>query len=105
MKKSVGAIYGMLKQAHQLTREMGRVNEGLAAIEAEGSAGKGAVRAVMDGQMRLTRVTIAPELLTRGDADALSELILAAVNQAREQAQKLAAEAVRKMAGVPGGIF
>lgn len=101
----MGTIFGMLKQAHQLKREMARVNDGLAAIEAEGSAGKGAVRAVMDGQMRLTRVTIAPELLTRGDADALSDLILAAVNQAREQAQKLAAEAVRKMAGVPGELF
>lgn len=94
-------IFGMLKQAQQMKREMGRVSEGLAAIEAEGSAGKGLVRVAMDGQLKLKRVTIAPELLARGDAAALGELVLAAVNQARENAQKLAAETVRQMAGLP----
>jgi nucleoid-associated protein EbfC len=97
-------IFGMLKDAHRLKREMGRVSEGLAALETEGVAGKGRVRVAMDGQMKLKRVTIAPELLARGDAAALGELVVAAANQARENAQKLAAEAMRKMAGVPGGM-
>ena len=95
-------IFGMLKQAHQLKREMGKINEGLAAIEAEGAAGKGAVRAVMDGQMKLTRLTISPELLARGDAEALGGLVLAAVNQARERVQKLAADAMRTLANLHG---
>lgn len=79
---------------------MSRVGEGLAALEAEGEAAKGLVRVAMDGQMRLKRVTIAPELLARGDAAALGELIVAAANHARENAQKLAAEEMRKMSGL-----
>lgn len=98
-------IFGMLKQAHQMKREMGRVSEGLAALEAEGTAGKGLVTVAMDGQMKLKRVTIAPELIARGDAGTVGEMVVAAANQARERAQRLAAEAMRKLAGVPGGMF
>ncbi len=97
-------ILGMLKNANRLRREMSRVGEGLAAIEAEGAAAKGLVRVAMDGQMRLKRVAIAPEILARGDAAAVGELVVAAANQARENAQKLAAEAMRKMAGIPEGM-
>lgn len=97
-------IFGMLKQAHQMKREMGKVSQGLAALEAEGTAGKGLVKVTMDGQMKLKRVTIAPELITRGDAAVVGEMVVAAANQAREQAQQLAAEAMRKMAGMPGGM-
>lgn len=103
-EEKVQNIFGMLKDAHRLRREMSRVGEGLAALEAEGEAAKGLVRVTMDGQMKLKRVTISPELLARGDAAALGELVVAAANHARENAQRLAADAMRKMAGAPGGM-
>lgn len=98
-------IFGMLKQAHHLKREMGKVSGELAALTAEGSAGDGLVTVSMDGQMKVRSVAIAPSLLARGDAAALGEMIVDAANRAREKAQKLAAEAMQKMAGLPGGLF
>ncbi|MDD5555855.1 MAG: YbaB/EbfC family nucleoid-associated protein [bacterium] len=95
--------FEMLKQAHSLRKEMGRIDAGLAAISAEGIAGGGAVRIGMDGRMRITAVSIAPELLARGDAHAIERMVLEASNDAREKAQRLAAEKMRALAGgLPG---
>jgi len=92
-------ILEMLKQAHALKREMGKVNSGLAAIETEGVAGGGLVRVRMDGQMRVKSVAIAPELLARGDAAALGDMVCEAANRAREGAQRRAAEEMKKIVG------
>jgi DNA-binding YbaB/EbfC family protein len=92
-------IFNLLTQAHKLKREMGRVGEGLARIEAEGLSSGGLVSVRMDGTMKITKVAIAPELLARGDAGALAEMVLEAANHAREKAQRLAAESMKKIAG------
>lgn len=92
-------IFNMLKQAHTMKREMGRISEDLARLEAEGLSAGGQVTVKMDGQMKIVSVTIEPRLLGRGDAAELGRLIVEAANQARERAQKLAASAMRKLAG------
>jgi DNA-binding YbaB/EbfC family protein len=89
----------MLKQAHTLKREMGKVSAGLAAIEVEGASRKGPVSVRMDGTMKITKVAIAPELLTRGDAHAIEEMVVEAAQDAREKAQKLAAASMKNIAG------
>jgi len=92
-------IFNLLTQAHKLKREMGKVSEGLAGIEAEGLSSGGLVSVRMDGAMKITKVAIAPELLARGDARALAEMVLEAANDARVKAQRLAAESMKKIAG------
>jgi nucleoid-associated protein EbfC len=95
----VANIFDMLKQAHTLKREMGKVSEGLAGVEAEGTSCKGPVSVRVDGTMKITKVTIGPELLARGDARALEEMVLEAAHQAREKVKGLAAESMKKIAG------
>ena len=92
-------IFNMLKQAHTLKREMGKVSAGLAAIESEGVSRKGSVSVRMDGTMKITKVTIAPELLVRGDASVIEEMVVEAAQNAREKVQGLAAASVKKIAG------
>ena len=84
-------VFNLLTQARKLKREMGEVSEGL--------SGGGLVSVRMDGTMKITKVAIAPELLARGDARALEEMVREAANHAREKAQGLAAESMKKIAG------
>lgn len=92
-------MFNMLKDAYKLKREMGRMKDGLASVEAEGISSDGGVRVVMDGQMRFKGVSIAQELIARGDALLLGDLIVQAANQAREKAQMLAAGELKKLTG------
>lgn len=85
-------MMGMLKQAQKLKREMD-------AIEVEGTAGRGAVKVTVNGQMKVKSVLISPEIITRGDALELGETVRDAVNEACGKAQKQAAMAMTKMSG------
>lgn len=71
----------------------------LATTVVEGSAGGGVVTVGMTGERRLTRVSIDPELLAAGDADILSDLIIAAANDAYAQAEGIKERAVSGLTG------
>jgi DNA-binding YbaB/EbfC family protein len=92
-------MFDMFKNAHKMRREMGKISAGLAGIEAEGTAGRGAVRVKVDGQMKLKEVTIAPEVFTSGDAKSLEQMLIEAAREAQRKAQKLVAGAMSRMAG------
>ena len=89
-----------LKQAQQLQRQMARVQEDLEAATVEGSAGGGVVRAVVTGKMRLESIHIDPEVAAE-DVAMLEDLVAAAVNDALERAQEMAAA---RMGALTGGL-
>ncbi len=89
-----------LKQAQQLQRQMARVQEDLEAATVEGSAGGGVVRAVVTGKMRLAEIHIDPEAAAE-DVAMLEDLVAAAVNDALERAQEMAAA---RMGALTGGL-
>ena len=89
-----------LKQAQQLQRQMARVQEDLEAATVEGSAGGGVVRAVVTGKMRLESIHIDPEAAAE-DVAMLEDLVAAAVNDALERAQEMAAT---RMGALTGGL-
>ena len=89
-----------LKQAQQLQRQMARVQEDLESATVEGSAGGGVVRAVVTGKMRLESIHIDPEAAAE-DVAMLEDLVAAAVNDALERAQEMAAA---RMGALTGGL-
>ena len=89
-----------LKQAQQLQRQMARVQEDLEAATVEGSAGGGVVRAVVTGKMRLESIHIDPDVAAE-DVAMLEDLVAAAVNDALERAQEMAAA---RMGALTGGL-
>lgn len=89
-----------LKQAQQLQRQMARVQEDLESATVEGSAGGGVVRAVVTGKMRLESIHIDPEAASE-DVAMLEDLVAAAVNDALERAQEMAAT---RMGALTGGL-
>ena len=89
------------KMAQKMQAEMARAQEELASLRVEGSAGGGAVKAVVTGQQELISLTIAPEVVDPQDVEMLQDLILAAVNDALANARKAAEQ---KMAALTGGL-
>jgi hypothetical protein len=94
--KLPGNMQAMMKQAQQMQE---RLQEQIAAIRVEASAGGGMVTVKMDGQKRLLEVKIDPEVA--GDIEMLQDLVLAASNEAFKKAEE---EAQGKMQGMLGGL-
>jgi DNA-binding YbaB/EbfC family protein len=81
--------------------------EALGDETVEVSVGGGAVTVVMTGHQKLVDVKINPELLDPDESEMLSELLIAAVNQAVDKSQEEAAErmgALTRGLGLPPGL-
>jgi DNA-binding YbaB/EbfC family protein len=101
----MGDMGKMLKQAQKLQAEMQKVQEQLAAERVEATAGGGVVRAVASGHGDLIELIIDPAVVDPSDVGMLSDLILAAVNEAQRNARATAEERMRALTGglnIPG---
>ena len=94
--KMPGNMQNMMKQAQQMQQKM---QEQIAQIRVEASAGGGMVSVKMDGQKNVLAVKIDPEVA--GDVEMLQDMVLAAVNEA---AKKVDEESQSKMGGMLGGL-
>lgn len=94
--KLPGNMQQMMKQA-QVMQE--RMQQEVAQIRVEGSAGGGMVVVKMDGQKNMLGVVIDKEVA--GDVEMLQDMVLAAANDA---VKKVDAEVQRKMGGMLGGM-
>jgi len=94
--KIPGNMQSMMKQAQQMQQKL---QEEIAAIRVEASAGGGMVSVKMDGQKNVLGVRIDPEVA--GDVEMLQDMMMAAFNEA---AKKVDEEAQGKMGGMLGGM-
>lgn len=94
--KIPGNMQGMLKQAQQMQQKM---QEEVARIRVEASAGGGMVTIQMDGHKNVLGVKIDKE--AAGDAEMLQDMVMAACNEA---AKKVDEESQKKMGGMLGGM-
>ncbi|MEE8149378.1 MAG: YbaB/EbfC family nucleoid-associated protein [candidate division Zixibacteria bacterium] len=96
-----GNIGQMLKQMQQLQTKMQKVQTELESTQIEGSSGGGMVKVVANGKNEIVSVAIDPEVVDKDDVEMLQDLIIAAVNQAREKVQEMQSE---KMSALTGGL-
>ena len=92
----------MMKQLQQVQADMAEAQEKLKDEVVDASAGGGMVKVKMSGDLRLLEVTIDPDAVDPEDAEMLSEMILAAVNEALRAAQKLASDRLGGASGLGG---
>ncbi|MFQ5731558.1 MAG: YbaB/EbfC family nucleoid-associated protein [Planctomycetaceae bacterium] len=97
MFKKFGNMVSMLKQAQQMQARMGEMQEGLAQVRVEGSAGGGMVSVEANGQQKVLAVRIEDSLLNDLDKEMLEHLLVGAVNQALDKARDAAAEEMQKL--------
>jgi nucleoid-associated protein EbfC len=96
---AIGDLMGMMKQAKQLQEKMQQMQDEVAAMEIAGAAGGGLVKVVTNGKSELKTITIDPSLLKPDEAEILEDLIVAAINDARQKAEARLAEKMQEMTG------
>ena len=89
-------MQAMMQQAQKMQQKM---QEEVAQIRVEASAGGGMVTVKMDGHKNVTGVKIDAECA--GDVEMLQDLVMAACNEA---AKKVDEETQHKMSGMLGGM-
>ena len=89
----------MMRQAQKQLAQLQKIQEELETLTVEGTAGGGAVKVTMTGKQIVESVTIEPAAAE--EVELLQDMVLAAVNDASNKAQELAAQ---KMSVVTGGM-
>jgi len=91
-----GQIQKMMRQAQEMQQKL---QQEIAQIRVEATAGGGMVTAQMDGQKNLLSIKIDPEVA--GDVEMLQDMVLAAVNEATKKVEE---QIKGKMGGMLGGM-
>lgn len=91
----------MLAQAQKLQQDMLAAQEQLKNETVQASAGGGMVTVTVSGDLQVKSIQIDPAAVDPEDVDMLSDMILAAVNEAIRAANELAQ---KKMGGATGGL-
>jgi DNA-binding YbaB/EbfC family protein len=94
--KLPGNMQAMMKQAEQMQKKM---QEEIALIRVEATAGGGMVTVGMDGKKMVNSVKIDPEVA--GDVEMLQDMMMAAFNEASKKVDEATQE---KMGGLLGGL-
>lgn len=79
---------GLMQQAQKMQENMKKAQSELAVTEVSGEAGNGLVKIVMTCSHEVKSVSISPELIAEAaeDKEMLEDLVLAAFNQAADEA-------------------
>lgn len=103
----IGDMMGMMKQAKQLQEKMQAMQEEIAAMSVEGSAGGGMVLVVTSGKGDVRSLRIDPSLMKPEEVEIVEDLIVAALADARGKAEMAVAEKMQAMTGglgLPAGM-
>ena len=96
---------GMMKQALEMRSKLEKAQKELAKKTVEAEAGKGAVKVVANGQLRIISIKIDPEAIDPRKTGDLEKLVFKAVNDALDAAQDMAAKELNQITGglkIPG---
>lgn len=100
-------MFGMMKQAKELQSRMQAMQDEVAALSIDGSAGGGLVTVTVNGKSEVKSLHIDPSLVKPEEVEILEDLIVAALGDARAKAEATLAERMREITGglsLPGGM-
>jgi len=96
---------GMIKQAMEMRSKLEKAQKELAKKTVEAESGKGAVKVVASGQLRIVSIKIDPSVINPQKSGDLEKLVFKAVNDALHDAQEMAAKELNQITGgmkIPG---
>ena len=97
----------MIRQAQKMQEDMAAKQEELDAREYDISAGGGVVNVKINGKKEILSIDIQPEIVDPDDIETLSDILVAAVNEAIKCVEDTNSEAMSKLTGSVGlpGMF
>ena len=100
-------IGNMMKQAQQLQKKMAEAQEKLNLIEVEGTSGGGLVKVIATAKGDIKRISIDDSLLKKEEKEMTEDLIIAAINDAKQKAETASQEEMKSITGglpLPPGL-
>jgi DNA-binding YbaB/EbfC family protein len=95
-------IMGLMKQAQAMQQKLQDAQAELDNLEVEGSAGGGVVTVKISGKGNLKAISIDPSLMDPDEKEILEDLVVAAMNDARAKADRVAQERMENLTkGLP----
>ncbi len=89
----------MMKQAQQMQERMAELQARLEQTEISGQSGGGLVQATLSGKNELRRLKVDKSLVNPEEVEVLEDLVVAAVNDARQRVEAMVAEEMSKLTG------
>ena len=94
----------MLKQAQKMQEDMLKKQAELEEKEYEVSAGGGVVKVKINGRREVLNIDIDPEIVDPDDIETLSDILVAAVNEAIKKVNADSDAEMGKVTGALGGM-
>ena len=94
-----GGMAGMMQKAKQMQEDMEVAQKEIKALTCEGIAASGSIKVEMNGDFKVTNISIDESLTS--DKEMLEDLIIIAVNDASSKINSISKE---KMKNVTGGL-
>lgn len=92
-------MQAMLRQAQKMQEDMAALQEELDAREYEVKAGGGMVAVKINGKKEVLSIDIQPEIVDPDDIETLSDILVAAVNEAIKRVETTNSEEMNKITG------
>ena len=89
----------MMKQAQQLQKKMAEAQNKLNDIEVEGTSGGGLIKVLATAKGIFKRISIDDSLIKQDEKEILEDLIVAAINDAKEKGEAAAQEEMKNLTG------
>ena len=99
MGGGAGNMQAMLRQAQKMQEDMAALQEELDAREYEVKAGGGVVAVKINGKKEILSIDIKPEIVDPDDVETLSDILVAAVNEAIKRVESTNAAEMEKVTG------
>lgn len=89
-------LQAMMKQVQQMQEAMAKVQAGLELKRTTAEAGGGMIRVTVNGKQQLVEIRLEKEVVNPDETGMLEDLIVAAVNKALEESQKMARDEMNR---------
>jgi DNA-binding YbaB/EbfC family protein len=92
-------MQAMIRQAQKMQEDMAAKQEELNSREYDVSAGGGVVNVKINGKKEILAIDLQPEIVDPDDIETLSDILVAAVNEAIKRVEDTNNEEMNKIAG------
>ncbi len=89
-------MQAVMKQMQKMQEKMAQVQASLEQKTIIADAGGGMVKVTANGKQQIMKIQIEKEVINPADAEMLEDLVVAAVNKALDESQKMAQEEMGK---------
>lgn len=103
---NLGDMGKMLAKAQELQSEMGNMTQELDNMQVEADAGAGLVKVVATGKGNIKSIDIDSSLMQEAEKGVLEDLVMSAVNSAKEKAETMSQTHMQQLSekfGIPMG--